>query len=144
MRKFAAVLLPALVLVAGCKGQAPDPAASGDATPLPSIAAPSLPAVPIDARQVALAGSYSHTGADGKAATLKLGADNTYEWTDGAGKTIKGKFAWYEDHRRILLTGPANKAVFAVADGALYQMASKDAAIGTMTADQLWNKSPAM
>ncbi len=144
MRKFAAVLLPALILVAGCKGQAPNAPASSDAAPLPSLAAPTMPTVPADARQVALAGTYSHTGADGKAATLKLGAGNTYEWTDGSGKTVTGKYAWYEDHRRILLTGAANKAVFAVADGALYQMAGKDAAIGTMTADQLWNKSPTM
>lgn len=145
MRKIALALIPALALVAACKGadKAPDPAASemASATPGATVAA-AMPTVPADARSVVYVGTYGHTGADGKTETLELKLDDTYAWTDGSGKTIAGKYAWYSDHRRILLTGAAGNAVFAVADGALYKMASKDAPIGTFTGDQLWTRSP--
>lgn len=146
MRKIALALIPALALVAACKGadKAPDAAASDMASSAPqaTTAAVAMPTVPADARSVVYVGTYGHTGADGKTETVELKLDDTYAWTDGSGKTITGKYAWYSDHRRILLTGAANNAVFAVADGALYKMAGKDAPIGTFTADQLWTRNP--
>ncbi|WP_423141540.1 hypothetical protein ACOYW6_11960 [Parablastomonas sp. CN1-191] len=145
MRKFVLALVPALALVAACKGgnTAPDAAASEAATATPgATVAAAMPTVPADARSVVFVGTYSHAGANGNPETLELKLDDTYAWTDAAGKTITGKYAWYSDHRRILLTGAANNAVFAVADGGLYKMAGKDAPIGTFTADQLWTRNP--
>jgi len=137
------VSVAALALVAGCKGKEPaaDPAAT-EAAATASVAA-TLPAVPADAKgTVTLAGSYSQTGADGKTATVKLNADNSYEWTDADGKVLKGKLSWYKDGQRILLLGDAGNAVFAVADGGIYKLADKDAPVAGLTAEQLWKKLP--
>jgi hypothetical protein len=144
MRKLALVMIPALALAA-CKGgeKAPDAQASemAAATPGATVAA-AMPTVPADARSVVFVGKYNHADANGQTETIELKLDDTYAWTDGSGKTITGKYAWYSDHRRILLTGAAGNAVFAVADGALYKLAGKDAPIGTFTADQMWTRNP--
>ncbi|MEQ1498546.1 MAG: hypothetical protein ABL914_07775 [Novosphingobium sp.] len=134
MRK---VLLPlaALALVAGCKGKEPE-AAVTDTAVAASEAAAALPALPADPKgTVKPEGSYTSG-----TAKLTLGADMSAEMTDAAGASTKGKWAWYSDGKRILLT--ADKSVWAVADGALYKMASKDAALTGMTADQVWAKAP--
>ncbi|MBS0481843.1 MAG: hypothetical protein JSR96_06745 [Proteobacteria bacterium] len=140
MRKVL-VAVAAIALVAGCKGKAPatdagatDAAASGGAVAA-SAAPAALPTLPADPKAtVTVAGSYASAGA-----TLKLGADNSAELTDAAGKATKGKWAWYSDGKRILLT--ADKSVWAVADGALYKLAGKDAPLTGMTADQVWAKA---
>ncbi len=127
--------LAALALVAGCKGNAPEAAAS-DAVAIVSDAAVALPALPANPKAtVTVAGSYANGGA-----TLKLGADDSAALTDAAGKASAGKWAWYADGKRILLT--ADKSVWAVADGALYKLASKDAPLTGLTADQVWTKAP--
>ncbi len=137
MRKFI-LPLAAIALIAGCKGNAPAPeATASDAAAITSdAAAATMPALPANAKaSVTVAGSYASAGA-----TLKLGADDSAELTDGAGKVIKGKWAWYSDGKRILLT--ADKSVWAVADGGLYKLAGKDSALSGFTADQLWTKAP--
>lgn len=127
--------LAALALVAGCKGKAPEATAS-DAVATVSEAAAALPALPADPKAtVTVAGSYANGGA-----TLKLGADDSAALTDAAGQASAGKWAWYADGKRILLT--ADKSVWAVADGALYKLASKDAPLTGLTADQVWTKAP--
>ncbi len=131
------IVLPllALAMVAGCKGKAPEAVAS-DAVATVSEAAAALPSLPADPKKtVTVAGSYASGGA-----TLKLGADDSAELTGTDGKAVKGKWAWYSDGKRILLT--ADKSVWAVADGALYKMASKDAPLTGLTADQVWTKAP--
>lgn len=132
------IILPlaALALVAGCKGKEPEAMASGDATAAASTAAVALPTLPADPKATAtVAGSYASAGA-----TLKLGTDDSAELTDAAGKVTKGKWAWYSDGKRILLT--ADKSVWAVADGALYKLADKDAPLTGLTADQVWTRAP--
>ncbi|MFM5953237.1 MAG: hypothetical protein ACKOPE_02905 [Novosphingobium sp.] len=130
--------LAALALVAGCKGKAPEAVASdtaGSAMSAASDAAAALPVLPADPKaNVTVAGTYGSGDA-----TLKLGADDSAEMTDAAGKVTKGKWAWYSDGKRILLT--ADKSVWAVADGALYKLASKDAPLTGLTADQVWTKA---
>ncbi|WP_296679677.1 hypothetical protein [Novosphingobium sp.] len=133
MRKL---LIPvaAIALLAGCKGNAPDPAAS-DAATVATPAAAEMPALPDNAKATAsVPGSYASNGS-----ILVLGADDSAVMTDAAGKVTKGKWAWYSDGRRILLT--ADKSVWAVADGALYKMADKDAPLTGMTTDQIWAKA---
>ncbi|MDE2437247.1 MAG: hypothetical protein KGM49_13410 [Sphingomonadales bacterium] len=139
MRK---ILVPvaAIALVAGCKGNAPAPDASASgasaaATTAGSAAAADLPALPANPKAtVTVAGSYASNGA-----VLVLGADDTASLTDSAGKETKGKWAWYSDGKRILFTG--DKSVWAVADGALYKLAGKDAPLTGLTADQIWAKA---
>ena len=135
MRKLI-VSVAAIALIAGCKGKAPEATAS-DATASASSSAPAaLPTLPANPKAtVKLEGSYANAGA-----TLKLGADNSAELTGADGKSAKGKWAWYSDGKRILLT--ADKSVYAVADGGLYKLASKDAPLSGFTADQLWTKAP--
>lgn len=127
--------LAALALVAGCKGKEPE-AASSDAAVITSEAAiAALPALPENAKAtVKPAGTYASG-----AAKLMLADDMNAEMTDAAGKVTKGKWAWYADGKRIVFSG--DKSVWAVADGALYKLASKDAALTGMTADQVWSKS---
>ena len=126
--------LVAIAMVAGCKGNAPETAASDAAATL-SEAAAALPALPADPKTtVTVAGSYASAGS-----TLTLGADDSAELKGADGTAVKGKWAWYSDGKRILLT--ADKSVWAVADGALYKMASKDAPLTGMTADQVWTKA---
>lgn len=135
MRKIL-VSVAAIALIAGCKGNAPAPEATDAAAATASDAAPAaLPALPANPKAtVTVAGSYASAGA-----TLKLGADDSAELTDAAGKVTKGKWAWYSDGKRILLT--ADKSVWAVADGALYKLAGKDAPLTGLTADQVWAKA---
>ncbi|NOU04264.1 MAG: hypothetical protein HOO94_11500 [Novosphingobium sp.] len=136
MRKIL-VSLAAIALVAGCKGNAPAPEATGSdaVAAAASDAAAALPTLPTDPKgTVTVAGSYSSAGA-----TLKLGADDSAELTGADGKVAKGKWAWYSDGKRILLT--ADKSVWAVADGALYKLAGKDAPLTGLTADQVWAKA---
>ena len=136
MRK---IILPlaALALVAGCKGNAPEATATDTAATATTAAATEMPALPENAKATAAAsvpGSYANAGA-----VLVLGADDSATMTDAAGKVTKGKWAWYSDGRRILLT--ADKSVWAVADGALYKMADKDAPLSGFTTDQIWAKA---
>ena len=126
----------AIALIVGCKGKAPEPVAT-DAGMVTANATPlALPSLAADPKAVPLAGSYSNAGGG----TLMLNADMTYSLTGSDGKAMSGKWAWYSDGKRILLTG--DKSVFAVADGGLYKMASKDAPLSGFTADQLWTKAP--
>lgn len=133
------IILPlaALALVAGCKGNAPAPEATAtDVTAIATATIAALPALPDNAKAtVTVPGTYTSAGA-----SLKLGADDSAEMTDSAGKITKGKWAWYADGKRLLLT--ADKSVWAVADGALYKLASKDAPLTGLTADQVWTKAP--
>lgn len=133
------IILPlaALALVAGCKGKAPEATATDAAATATTAAATEMPALPENAKATAAAsvpGSYANNGA-----VLVLGADDSATMTDAAGKVTKGKWAWYSDGRRILLT--ADKSVWAVADGALYKMADKDAPLSGFTTDQIWAKA---
>ena len=133
MRKFI-LPLAALALIAGCKGNEPEAMAT-DAATTASEAVAALPALPENAKAtVKPAGTYTSG-----AAKLMLAADMNAEMTDAAGKATKGKWAWYADGKRIVFSG--DKSVWAVADGALYKLASKDAPLTGMTADQVWTKS---
>jgi hypothetical protein len=131
------IILPlaALALVAGCKGKEPAAMSSSDAVAAASTAAVALPTLPADPKTTAtVPGSYTSAGA-----TLKLGTDDSAELIDAAGKVTKGKWAWYSDGKRILLT--ADKSVWAVADSALYKLADKDAPLTGLTADQVWTRA---
>ena len=133
MRKFI-LPLAALALVAGCKGNAPEAVATDTVASEAAMPA-AMPSLAADAKKVMLAGTYA-----GAAGSLKLNSDMTYAMTGADGKAANGKYAWYSDNKRILLTG--DKSIWAVADGALYKMASKDAPLSGFTADQLYTKAP--
>src|SRR5215207_2599844 len=135
------VPLAALALVSACNKGEPVPEATPEA---PVEAAPAaLPTVAANARTtLQYAGTYSQVGADGKATTLKLNPDDTYEWSDAAGKVTKGTYSWYKDGSRILLDAAGGKAVYALADGAVYKLADKDAPVDTLTAEQMWRRGP--
>lgn len=131
--------LAALALVSACKNEAPVPEATQEAAAVASPAA--LPAVATDARtKLTYAGAYSRVGADGKVTTLRLNTDDTYEWSDADGKVTKGTYAWYKDGSRILLDAAGGKAVYAIAVGAVYKLADKDAPVDTLTAEQMWKR----
>ena len=126
----------AIALIAGCKGNAPAPVATDTGMVTANSTPLALPTLAADPKAVPLPGSYSNAGGG----TLMLKADMTYSLTGSDGKAMTGKWAWYSDGKRILLTG--DKSVFAVADGGLYLMASKDAPLADFAADQLWIKAP--
>ena len=135
-----AVLAPAALTmaVAACNKPAPAPEATEEAAaeapaPLPTVAANARTALNY-------AGTYSQVGADGKVTTLKLDTDDTYEWSGADGKVTKGTYTWYRDGSRILLDANGGKAVYALADGAVYKLADKDAPVDTLTAEQMWKR----
>ncbi len=135
MRKVL-IALAAVALVAGCKGKAPEVTASEASSAASDAAAAVMPTVPTNAKATAkVDGSYSNA-----AGMLVLGADMSAKMTGADGKAVTGKWAWYSDGKRILLT--ADKSVWTVADGGLYKMASKDAPLSGFTADQVWTKAP--
>ncbi len=135
MRKIL-ISVAAIALIAGCKGKAPEPVATDTGMVAANPTPLALPSLAVNPKAVPLAGSYSNAG-DG---TLMLNADMTYSLTGSDGKAMSGKWAWYSDGKRILLAG--DKSVFAVADGGLYLLDSKDAPLTGFTADQLWIKAP--
>ena len=130
------ISVAAIALIAGCKGKAPEPVATDTGMVTANSTPLALPTLAANPKAVPLPGSYSNAGGG----TLMLNADMTYSLTGSDGKAMTGKWAWYSDGKRILLTG--DKSVFAVADGGLYLMASKDAPLADFTADQLWIKAP--
>ncbi len=136
MRKVL-ISLAAVALIAGCKGNAPEAVATDTtATASDAAAAAVMPTLPADPKATAkVDGSYTNT-----MGSLKLSADMSAVMTGADGKAVTGKWAWYSDGKRILLT--ADKSVWAVADGALYKLAGKDAALSGFTADQVWTKVP--
>ncbi len=136
--------LAALAMVSACK-KAEAPAAEGSeaAAAATTAAAAAMPALTANARAgTGYVGKYNQTGADGKSTSLSLNADSTYAWTGADGKEVKGKFSWYKDGSTILLDAAGGKAVFAIADGGVYKLASNDAPRTGFTADQLWTKAP--
>ncbi len=139
--------LAALAMVSACKKEAAPVAAESEAAAAAdAAAAPVMPAVATNARTtLKFAGAYNQTGGDGKVTTLTLGADDTYEWTGADGKPVKGTFSWYKDGSTILLDAAGGKGVYAIADGAVYKIADKDAPRTGFTADQMWSRAaPAM
>lgn len=133
--------LAALALVSACNKAEPVPEAAEQATIDPARTPAALPTVAANARtSLKYAGAYSQVGADGAVSTLKLNTDDTYEWTDAPGKVTKGTFSWYKDGSRILLDAAGGKAVYALADGAVYKLANKDAPVDTLTAEQMWKR----
>ena len=135
MRKVL-IALAAVALVAGCKGKAPEVTASEASSAASDAAAAVMPVLPANAKATAkVDGSYTNA-----AGTLKLGTDMSAALTSADGKAVTGKWAWYSDGKRILLT--ADKSVWTVAEGGLYKMASKDAPMSGFTADQVWTKAP--
>lgn len=135
MRKIL-ISVAAIALIAGCKGKAPEPVATDTGMVAANPTPLALPSLAADPKAVPLTGSYSNAGGG----TLMLNADMTYSLTGSDGKAMSGKWAWYSDGKRILLAG--DKSVFAVADGGLYLLDSKDAPLTGFTADQLWIKAP--
>jgi hypothetical protein len=133
--------LAALALLAACNKAEPVPEATAESQAGAVESPAALPTVAANARtSLKYAGAYSQVGADGKVTTLKLNADDTYEWTDAAGKATKGTFSWYKDGSRILLDQAGGKAVYALADGAVYKLVDKDAPVDALTAEQMWKR----
>ena len=130
------ISVAAIALIAGCKGNAPAPVATDTGMVTANSTPLALPTLAANPKAMPMPGSYSNAGGG----TLMLKADMTYALTGSDGKAMTGKWAWYSDGKRILLAG--DKSVFAVADGGLYLMASKDAPLADFTADQLWIKAP--
>jgi hypothetical protein len=136
--------LAALAMISACKKEAAPAAAESEAVAAAAAAAPVMPAVATNARTtLKIAGAYSQTGADGKVTTLTLGADDSYGWTGADGKEVKGTFSWYKDGSTILLDAAGGKGTYAIADGAVYKIADKDAARAGFTADQMWSRAAA-
>ena len=134
--------LAALAMVSACKKEAAPVAAESEAAA--AAEAPIMPAVAANARTtLKYAGTYNQTNVDGKVSTLKLGADDSYEWTAADGKIVKGSFSWYKDGSTIMLDAAGGKGVYAIADGAIYKIADKDAPRTGFTADQMWSRAAA-
>lgn len=141
--------LAALAMVSACKKEAPPASAESEAAAAAASAEADtqiMPAVASNARTtLKFAGTYKQTSADGKMTTLKLGADDSYEWTGADGKTVKGTFSWYKDGSTMMLDAAGGRGVFVIADGAVYKIADKDAPRTGFIADQMWSRAaPAM
>ena len=141
--------LAALAMVSACKKEATPVSSESEAAAAAATAeadAQVMPAVVANARTtLKFAGTYKQTAADGKMTALKLGADDSYEWTGADGKTVKGTFSWYKDGSTMMLDAAGGRGVFAIADGAVYKIADKDAPRTGFTADQMWSRAaPAM
>lgn len=137
-----ALFAPAALALAAAACGKPEPAPEAiDETAATAEAPAPLPTVAVNARtSLDYAGTYSQVGADGKVTTLKLNADDTYEWSGADGKVAKGAYTWYQEGSRILLDANGGKAVYALADGAVYKLADKDAAVDALTAEQMWKR----
>ena len=141
--------LAALAMVSACKKEATPVSSESEAAAAAATAeadAQVMPAVVANARTtLKFAGTYKQTAADGKMTALKLGADDSYEWTGADGKTVKGTFTWYKDGSTMMLDAAGGRGVFVIADGAVYKIADKDAPRTGFTADQMWSRAaPAM
>lgn len=136
--------------LAACGGaKTADPAAT-DASTAPTTTATTtaatFPAVATDARNtIDYQGTYRQTGADGKASTLALGPNDSWTMTAADGTVTRGTFNWYSDNSRILIKNGDTTDVYALADGAIYKLANKDAPVtGPFTEAVTWRRAPAM
>lgn len=137
---FALAAASSLALAA-CGGAKTDETTTAEAdTTMATPAAPAtFPAVATNARgTLKYEGTYTQTGADGKTSTLVLGPNDTWTMTAADGTTTNGTYNWYSDNSRILI----GDDVYAIADGAVYKMASKEAAVtGPFTEDVTWRRN---
>lgn len=128
--------------LAACGGNRADDettTAEADTTAMAPAAPATFPAVATNARTtVKYEGTYSQTGPDGKTSTFVLGPNDSYTMTAADGTVTKGTYNWYSDNSRILI----DDQVYAIADGAVYKMANKDAAVtGPFTEDVTWRRT---
>ncbi|RDC59006.1 hypothetical protein HME9302_00183 [Alteripontixanthobacter maritimus] len=136
MRKILAfaALAPAALALTACGGEtATDEGevttADAEATSDTVVASgdEDFPEVVADARNtVNYAGTYSQTGTDGSTTSLTLNDDGTYTARDAAGMETNGTYNWYSDNSRILIKEGDQNRVYAIADGAIYQLADAD------------------
>lgn len=139
MRKLIALAAVAPVaLLAACGDSASDDGAPapmdtmGLQTPQPE----SMPPVPENALEtVAFGGSYTMTGLDGSVSRITLDAeDDSYEFTGGDGSTTSGDFARMDDGSRIMIEDfDGRDGYFAIADGAIYRLASETTSVEDIT-----------
>lgn len=125
--------------LAACGGAKTEPAPADTTVAAAPAPAATFPAVPANARTaVKFEGTYSQTGADGKTSTLALGPNDSWTMTAADGTVTKGTYNWYSDNSRILI----GEEVYAIADGAIYKLADKNAAVtGPFTEAVTWRRS---
>ena len=143
-----ALTAPLVLALTACGDDAKEDEQAGNING--TIAAPAnvnlpaeMPAVAIDARStVQYAGTYDQRTADGRTRSITLNANDSYTMRDENGVETTGTYNWYSDNSRILIGSGADKQVYAIADGALYQMADENTpTTGAMTADQAYFRS---
>ena len=129
----------ALFALAACGGAKTEPAPADTTVAAAPAPAATFPSVPANARtSVKFEGTYSQTGADGKTSTLALGPNDSWTMTAADGTVTKGTYNWYSDNSRILI----GEDVYAIADGAIYKLADKNAAVtGPFTEAVTWRRS---
>ncbi|WP_336985506.1 hypothetical protein [Altererythrobacter aquiaggeris] len=146
MKKFTPIALtaPLALALASCGSDKAEDTPAEAATPTAvAPATAELAPVGADARTtVAYDGTYSKTMADGTLRSITLNsADDTYSMIDGSGQPVTGTYNWYSDNSRILIKNGNETMVFAVADGAIYEMADADAAVTTANAENAYTRN---
>lgn len=101
-----------------------------------------FPSVPANARtSVDYAGSYTQSLPGGGTRSITLADGDRYTIRDENGVESSGTYNWYADNSRILIKRDGRNEVYAVADGALYRLADKDApTTGTMTEEMTYRR----
>ena len=141
---LAAIIAPATLALAACGGDAEEVAGAGADVATANPAA-GFPSVPADARDsVEWAGTYEQQSADGRVRMIALGDDDSYTMTDIDGVETTGTFNWYADNSRILMKQRDTDMVFAIADGAIYELSGPDAGTdGPFDNAQTWREADA-
>jgi hypothetical protein len=116
------------------------PSESGDdmATPVRETAFPELPKPAADGRSAIQSEVYTNVAADGTRAGLAFNADGTFELSEN-GNTVKGRYEWLSDGKRLRLLGVEHRPIVLVADGAIYRMTNEDVPYEDVTPDRMFS-----
>lgn len=147
MRRMIALAAAApIALLAACGSSGSDDDAApapidtmGLQTPQPA----SMPPVPENALEtVAFEGSYTMTGLDGSVSRITLDPEaDSYEFTGGDGSTTSGNFTRMDDGSRIMIEDfDGRDGYFAIADGAIYRLASDTTPVEDITAVGMYQR----
>lgn len=98
-----------------------------------------LPKVAENGREaLSYANAYVQTAPDGTKQGLTINEDGTFVLLEN-GRTIKGRYQWLPDGKRLRLLGVEFRPIVMVADGVIYRMTNEDVPLDDTAPERMFS-----